>query len=230
MYVREQIKMGWSPEQISGRIKKDKPGLKTNYESIYQYIYKVEQNLIGCLARRHRRRKKRGLKKERRIGKIPDRVSIEDRPKIVDERSEFGHWEIDTVVSRESKACLMVAVERKSRFMIIRKLNDKSTKEMMDKAIEFFKTLPENMRKTITFDNGTENAGHMRLKDELNMDTYFCRPYHSWEKGTVENSIGLIRRQCPKKTNFAYVSIEELDKLEKQINNRPRKCLNYMTP
>jgi len=86
------------------------------------------------------------------------------------------------------------------------------------------------MRKTITFDNGTENAGHMRLKTELGINTYFCNPYHSWEKGTVENMIGLIRRKFPKSTNFSTVNNEKLKELEVQLNNRPRKCLNYMTP
>ncbi|MDV0446412.1 hypothetical protein MsAg5_02450 [Methanosarcinaceae archaeon Ag5] len=100
---------------------------------------------------------------------------------------------------------------------------------MMDKALESLKQLPAEFRKTITFDNGTENAGHELLIKELDIETYFCHPYHSWEKGTVENTISLIRRYYPKTTNFSKVSWEELKNLENRLNNRPRKCLNFMT-
>ncbi|MDR2944787.1 MAG: IS30 family transposase [Methanosarcinales archaeon] len=142
----------------------DKTGLKTNYKSIYQYIYKDKKDLIRFLPRRHRVRKKRGLKTQNRVGKILDRTSIENRPEIVNERSRFGDWEIDTMGSRKAKQCVQVIVEKKSRFVIISLLQDKSTKEMMDKAVESLKMFPKDMRKTITFDNGTENTGHMKLR------------------------------------------------------------------
>jgi len=228
-YVHEKITIGWSPEQIAGRIQTDRPGLKTNYESIYLYIYKNCPDLIQYLPKRHRKRKKRGMKNTNRVGKILNRVSIEERPEIVNLRSRIGDLEIDTLGSRKSKQCVQVIVDRKTRYTIINLLKDKSTNEMMNKAIESLEKMSPEMRKTITFDNGTENAGHQRLKEELGMETYFCNPYHSWEKGTVENTIGIVRRTFPKSTNFSNVKEEELKKLENQMNNRPRKCLNFMT-
>jgi IS30 family transposase len=227
-YVHDKIKNGWSPEQIAGRIQLDYPGIKINHESIYLYIYKERTDLIQYLPRRHRRRKKRGLKVKNRVGKIPNRISIDERPEIVNARIRTGDLEIDTMGSRKAKQCLQVIVDRKTRYTHINLLKDKSANEMMDKAIESLETMPSEFKRTVTFDNGTENTAHMRLK-ELGIDTFFCHPYHSWEKGTVENTIGLIRRVLPKSTNLSKVSKEQVKELEKKLNNRPRKCLNFMT-
>jgi len=227
-YVLDKMKIGWSPEQIAGRIQYEYPEHKTNYESIYQYIYNDRTDLIQYLPKRHRKRKKRGLKVKNRVGKILNRVSIDERPEIVNRRTRTGDLEIDTVGSRKAKQCLQVIVDRVTHYVTINLLKDKSANEMMDKAIEKLKTLPAEFRRTITFDNGTENAAHMRLMG-LGIDTYFCHPYHSWEKGTVENTIGIIRRVFPKSTNFSKVSSEQVKELENKLNNRPRKCLNFMT-
>lgn len=228
-YVHKMLLIGWSPEQIAGRIGIDHPGLKTNYESIYLYIYNERTDLIQYLPKRHRKRKKRGLKVKNRVGKILHRIPIDERPEIVNTRSRVGDLEIDTLGSRKSKKCVQVIVDRKTHYTHINLLENKSTEEMMNKAIKSLKKLPPEFRRTITFDNGTENAGHIRLKNELEIETYFCHPYHSWEKGTVENTIGIIRRVFPKSTNFSNVTNEELKDLEKKLNNRPRKCLNFMT-
>lgn len=227
-YVEDKIRLGWSPEQIAGRINLEYPKLKTNYESIYLYIYNERNDLIKHLPKKHRKRMKRGLKNKNRIGKIPFRISIDDRPEIVNERIRIGDWEIDTVGSRKSKKCLQVMVERVTRYTIINFLDNKSTTEMMDKAIQSLKKFPAELRKTMTFDNGTENAAHTRLH-KLGFETFFCHPYHSWEKGTVENTNGIIRRFFPKSTNFSAITIEEVKSVEYRINNRPRKCLNFMT-
>jgi len=227
-YVLDKITIGWSPEQIAGRIQLEYPELKTNYESIYQYIYNEKTDLIPLLPKRHRKRKKRGLKIKNRVGKIPNRISIDERPEIVNKRIRTGDLEIDTLGSRKSKQCLQVITDRMTHYTMINLLKDKSADEMMDKAIKRLEKMPAEFRRTITFDNGTENAAHMKLKD-LGMETYFCHPYHSWEKGTVENTIGLVRRVFPKSTNFSTVSNEQVKKLEKLLNNRPRKCLNFMT-
>jgi IS30 family transposase len=227
-YVHDKIKIGWSPEQIAGRIQLEYPDLKTNYESIYQYIYNDRIDLIPYLPKRHRKRKKRGLKVKNRVGKIPNRISIDERPEIVNKRIRTGDLEIDTMGSRKAKQCLQVIVDRKTHYTNINILKDKSANEMMDKAIESLGKMPAEFKRTITFDNGTENAAHMRLK-EIGIETYFCHPYHSWEKGTVENTIGLIRRVFPKSTNLSRVSKEQVKKLENELNNRPRKCLNFRT-
>ena len=159
---------------------------------------------------------------------ILNRISIDERPEIVNKRIRPGDLEIDAVISKGSKHCLQVIVDRVTRHVTINQLKDKSANEMMDKAIESLKKMPEEFRKTITFDNGSENAAHMRLAG-LGIDTYFCHPYHSWEKGSVENIIGIIRRYLPKGTNFSKISNEQIKELERLLNNRPRKCLNFMT-
>ncbi|MCL2550296.1 MAG: IS30 family transposase [Methanimicrococcus sp.] len=226
-YVHDKIKIGWSPEQIVGRIRLEH-SLKTNHESIYQYIYNEKTDMIQYLPKRHRKRKKRGLKVKNRVGKIPNRISITERPEIVNRRIRIGDLEIDTMGSRKAKECLQVIVDRVTHYTTINLLKDKSTGEMMDNAIKSLEKMPSEFKRTITFDNGTENAAHERLR-ELGIETYFCHPYHSWEKGTVENTIGLIRRVFPKSTNFSRVSNEQIKELENKLNNRPRKCLNFMT-
>ncbi|WNY25207.1 IS30 family transposase IS4351 [Methanolapillus millepedarum] len=209
-YAHDKIRLGWSPEQIAGRINIDLPGKQTNYETIYLHLYQERTDLIQYLPKRHRKRKKRGLKIKNRVGKIPDRISIDERPEVVNERSRAGDLEIDTVWSRRSSACLQVIVDRVTHFTWINLLKDKSAMEMVDKAIQCLKDLPPELRRTITFDNGTENAAHRKLKEILDIDTYFCHPYHSWEKGTVENTIGIIRRIFPKSTDFSKVTVEQI--------------------
>jgi len=155
---------------------------------------------------------------------------IDQRPDEVATRNTFGHWEADTVVSRESKAALMVVQERKSRLTLIRKLIRKTAKEMCKAVNRCLAQKPESMKKIITFDNGAENAEHEKISECLNVDTYFCNPYHSWKKGSVENAIGLIRAYLPKKTDFKKISVDEIKLIEHLLNTRPRKCLGFKTP
>ena len=140
-----------------------------------------------------------------------------------------GHWEADTAVSRKSSAVLIICTERSSRLVRLRIARNKSAEAMKEGVVHLlgpFKPLV----KTITFDNGTENAQHYEIGDTLEADTYFCYPYHSWEKGTVENTIGIIRRFYPKGTDWSNVSQEEIKELERYLNCRPRKCLQFKTP
>jgi IS30 family transposase len=152
------------------------------------------------------------------------------RPKETEERKVVGHWEGDTVVSRKSLAALQVLVERKSRYVQLTKLRRKTAGKMKSAVILRLSTLPAGARKTLTLDNGSENTEHREITRALGTKTYFCAPFHSWEKGTVENSIGLVRRFFPKKTDFSIVSDYQVKKVETLLNNRPRKCLNYATP
>ncbi|RKY01913.1 MAG: IS30 family transposase [Spirochaetes bacterium] len=229
-YVEEKLEEYWSPEQIAGRIGIDKPGLKTNYESIYQFIYRHKRGYINKLRRGHRVRRERGSARNKRYIKVQGRIMIDERPASVNERKDLGHWEADTMVSRQSKAAIQVIVERVSRYTEISKLRAKTAIEMKNKLIEKLADKPKKLRKTITFDNGTENADHEIVAKELGVNTYFCHPYHSWEKGSVENTIGLIRQYLPKKSNFLEVSEDYIIEIENRLNNRPRKCLGYMTP
>lgn len=229
-YVELKLKLGWSPELIAGRIELEIPGAKINYESIYLYIYNDKPSLIKYLARSHRKRKKRGLKKERRTTKIPNRISINERPSIINNRKRIGDWEADTMVSRQCSSALVVLRERKSHYTLIAKISSKRAKETCLAIVNKLAKLPKKLLKSMTFDNGTENVLHETIAEKLGLKTYFCNPYHSWEKGSVENTNGLIRRHLPKKTDFSLISHGEVKKVELWLNHRPRKALGFLTP
>ena len=155
---------------------------------------------------------------------------IDKRPGEIATREEPGHWEADTAVSRQSKGAICAAVERKSRYLIGKKMNAKTAKEMDNALVTSLEKLPKHLCLTITYDNGTENANHEKTNEALNTKSFFCNAYHSWEKGSIENRIGMIRRVYPKKTDWGLISQEELDIVVKQVNTRPMKCLGFKTP
>lgn len=229
-YVTDKIKLGWSPEQASGRLPIDFPGQRICPEAIYQYIYAESPDLIPYLARSHRKRFPRGHSRKHRRSHIPGRTPIDERPPDVASRDTMGHWEGDTMVSRKSKAALQVLVERKSRFARLTRLNRKTADEMTNAVISRLGVLPADARQTITFDNGSENTGHLDITCAIGTRAYFCAPFHSYEKGTVENTAGVLRRHFPKKTDFGLVTDEQVASVELLLNSRPRKCLKYATP
>lgn len=229
-YVEDNLKRHWSPEQISGRLRIDYPDYKISHEAIYQYIYEDRPELKVYLARNHRTRRKRAVHKTAKVGKIPQRIGIENRPKEANHRLELGHWEGDSAVSRQSSTALMVLTERRTRFTRLKKISHNRAEEFSRAVIHSLTGLDTSLRKTITYDNGSENMLHQEVNRELKMESYFCTPYHSWEKGTVENTVGLVRRFLPKKTDFANVPDDQIIYFEQLINSRPRKCLNYLTP
>jgi len=233
-YVVTKIMKGWSPEQISGHLPIDHPGFSISHEAIYQFIYhpeaRRERDLVPYLARSHRKRKKRGQSKKHSRSHIPNRVSINERPEHIEQRHEPGHWEADTAVSRQSKAALVVATERMSHLVRIGKLEQKKAADFRKAFNRRLSQYPQHMRRSVTYDNGSENVEHELINVVLGTVSYFCNPYHSWERGTVENSIGLVRRYLPKKTDFAIIPKEQVKRIETDLNNRPRKCLNYQTP
>lgn len=233
-YVKEKLIIGWSPELISGRWSNDHPKSCISHEAIYQFIYSKKQlkqeDLTVYLTRSHRKRQKRGHSNKHRQSHIPERISIENRPKYIEKRHQSGHWETDTMVSRQSLDSLAVLLERKSRIIHIKKIKQKSSK-LFSNAIEAkLKPYSPSLKRTITYDNGSENVEHMKTNKKLGTKSYFCNPYHSWEKGSVENAVGLVRRFLPKKTDFATVSPQQIKQIESLLNNRPRKCLDYKTP
>ena len=229
-YVEKNLKKEWTPELIAGKLPLDKPGFKTNHESIYLWIYKDRRDLIKYLPRAHRNRQKRSSIKNKRCIRVPDRTMIEHRDPLIETRNEAGHWETDTAVSRQSKAAITATVERKTRYLIAKKIKGKTAKDMHNAVVKSLKKLPQKLRKTITYDNGTENANHKLTDEILKTKAYFCNPYHSWEKGSIENRIGMIRRYFPKKTNWSLITQKQIDKVVKKINTRPMKCLGFKTP
>ena len=230
-YVLKKLRSGWSPEQIAGRLKlkkPDNPYWNISYECIYQFIYTKENKhkaLWEYLPRKQKKRRKKYGRKAHR-SRIPDRVSIHNRPKEVESRSVFGHWEGDSIEGRAHKGGIHTEVERKTRFIMAKFIKDLTAGETVNKASQMFSDLPKKAKKSITLDNGKEFTKHK----QFNIPTYFCDPYSSWQRGTNENSNGLIRRYLPKKTNLAKVTQAELDDIIKELNNRPRKCLGYRTP
>lgn len=229
-YVMRKIRMGWSPELIAGRLKKLHPECSISHEAIYQWIYEDARHLIPHLVRAHRRRKRRGYSRRHKKTHIPERTSIKERPLQIQERLQAGHWETDTAVSRQSLAALQVSVERRTRLTKLARLDAKGAHPMSTALTRRLKRLPSWFLLSITYDNGSENTEHLRTNKILGTRSYFCEPYHSWEKGTVENTIGLVRRRFPKKMDFAKVSKSKIIATERWLNNRPRKCLGYSTP
>ena len=229
-FIQEQLKSGYSPEIIAVKAFEKNERWKTNYETIYQWIYNERKDLIPFLTKSHRIRRKRGSAKQKRCPKIPNRTTIEKRPDYVNLRCDIGHWEIDTAISRKSKAAIMVLVERKTRYVIIKKLQAKTAYFMHNTAVKSLKDYPVKIRQSITYDNGTENTLHELTNKALGTKSYFCNPYHSWEKGTVENIIGIIRRFYPKKTDWKNITQWDLNKVARFINNRPMKLLGFKTP
>lgn len=229
-YVQWRIKGGWSPEQIAGRLKQQNAKIGISHEAIYQWIYEDATHLIPFLVRAYKKRQRRGY--SRRHGKthIPDRIPIALRPKSVEERKEPGHWEADTMVHKQGKTAIQAAVERVTRFTKLAKLPRKNAREMRTSLNRRLCHFPPSLLRSITYDNGPENTDHMLVNEVLGTRSYFCAPFHSWEKGTVENTIGVVRRFLPKKTNFAYVHEDKIKYIENWLNSRPMKCLNYRTP
>ncbi len=229
-YVGQRLAAGWSPELIAGRMARCWPGEQISHEAIYGWIYAEARTHIAHLVRSHRKRQRRGYSRKHTKPHIPNRMAIAERPAVVETRRQMGHWEADTVVSRQSTAALQVLVERKARYTKIGKLQSRSARRMRIGMNRMLSRYPAAVLKTLTYDNGTENTEHLRVNAVLGTRSYFCTPFHSWEKGTVENTIGLVRRWLPKKTDFATVSHRQVKTIERWLNHRPRKCLNYKTP
>ncbi len=228
-YVNQKLHIGWTPELIAGRLREFKPDNYVCHESIYQYIYIDAPQLIECLARKHKKRRTKypyRIKGER----IKNRVPMSQRPDDVDTRETLGHWESDSVVGGDRKSGLNVVVERASRLVNISLMKNKTAKETKKVLLRRLSNHPEELVQSITYDNGTENVLHEEINKKLEAQSYFCAPYHSWEKGSVEQVNGLIRRFFPKGTNFNNVTTTDINRVEKLLNNRPRKCLNYLTP
>jgi IS30 family transposase len=233
-YIREKLKLDWSPEIIAGRLSQDHPRLHISHEAIYQYLYdrrtKDRKELVLLLRRKHRLRKFRGIGRKVRKTKIPNRVAIEDRPKEVASRRTYGHWEGDTMESQKSPPVLNSLTERKSRLLLLTKLERKAAGETKKAVVRRLAGFPPSFRKTITLDNGTENTLHEEITRETGARCFFAKPYASWQRGTNEQTNGLVRQYLPRGTDFRNISDEEIAAVEAKINNRPRKCLKYRTP
>lgn len=231
------VELRWSPEQISNRLKKESKSTRwrVSHETIYQYIYSIEDSIerkIWIKSLRRKKSKRGPCKAQRgRQSKIPNRVSIHKRPKEILDRIEAGHWEGDTIVGIGHQSAIGTLVERTSRMTFIVNLADGKTSEQVVKAFEKrLGVLPIHLRRTLTYDNGTEMSSHELLSNSLGIKVYFCDPGCPGQRGTNENTNGLVRDFFPKNTDFSKVSEEELLYVEKLLNERPRKILGYESP
>lgn len=240
LYVREHLRLGWSPEMIAGRLSIDMPGQTIVAETIYQYIYGKgkKYRLQEYLTRSHKKRRiKTGRSVHKSKSRIPHTIMIEKRPTRANNRSQSGHFETDLMEGpRGTSAVLSVSVERKSRYTLIAKAENKKSKtvqKVLQNYLKPLQSLSKSMKpivRSVTSDNGLENTRHKETSGYLKINWYFCNPYHSWEKGSVENRIGVIRRFIPKGIPLHTYTDEEIRNLENMINSRPMKCLGFRTP
>jgi IS30 family transposase len=228
-YVYTHLRERWSPEIISGRLPIDHPNFSISHETIYRFIYAKDPSLIPYLARRRSRRRQKYSRKPQSLP-IPNRVSIDQRPLTINQRLQFGHWESDSMVSRSNRTSFHVLLERKSRYIKISKIPANNSMVVASTIVSRLFDNPSFARRSITYDNGPENYLHSHVNYSLNSQSFFCHPYNSWQKGSVENVIGLIRRFVPKKSDLQKVSSSDVSTIEYLLNSRPRKCLNYKTP
>jgi len=237
LFVREHLRSPffWSPEIIAGRLKREsKCRLTISSEAIYQYIYSKKSRKYKLWQYLVSGRKKRMLKNGRKIrnnGKAPNAVSIDKRPLFINKRKQPGHWETDNMEGpKSSKSALSVSIERSFRYTKLTKIPNQTMSEKSNAVISDIRSLPEILKRTITMDNGTENYAHQQIAIQLGVKTFFCHAYTSYEKGSVERRIKDIRRFIPKGTPLKIISKSKIQCLEDWLNNKPMKCLNYMTP
>ncbi len=234
-HVRKKLKLCWSPEQIAGRLEIDHPDasqMRVSPLTVYSWVRRDKADggdLYTYLRQGHRKRRKKSGSDDKR-GQIPDRRPISERPDVVDTRGRFGDWEGDSVVGKSHGSFIATHVERKSRYLLSGKMKDKSAGSMNETTRRLFRKIPKSKRQTMTVDNGKEFAGFKEMEKTVGLCCYFADPYSSYQRGTNENTNGLLRQFFPKGTDFKKVTDGELDKAVALINNRPRKCLNYRTP
>jgi IS30 family transposase len=229
--VEEKLLEQWSPEQISGWLRaiKKRP---LSHERIYQHVWKDKRqggDLYQHLRSQGKKYQKRGSNGKRSRGQIINRVSIDDRPKVIDDKKRVGDWEIDTLIGKGHSGALVTIVERKTLYTLIARVNGKRADWVTQATVQLLKPFAERTH-SITADNGKEFSYHEQISQKLDTAFYFAHPYSSWERGANENMNGLIRQYFPKKTDFKTVTDEEVYNVMEKLNNRPRKTLGFRTP
>lgn len=223
--------MGWSPEQIAGRLRRDGSEHTVSHETIYRFIYrrKIRAEKLHIYLPRSKAKRGRRYYKCRR-NPLPNKRSIHDRPAQVDRRQEFGHWEGDLMQFRTQRGNLLTLCERKTRFTLTACLQSKTAEETTEAIKDSLRRLPKLALKTITFDNGGEFSRFSELEKSLKVKNYFCDPHSPWQRGTIENTNGLLRRDMPRKTLIDNYSENDIIDITWALNSTPRKCLGFKTP
>ena len=226
--VDEALAMGWSAEQTAGRLNLSLATSPISFNAIYRYIARLKERgsqTVDKFLRCPRKRRKKHISPVGPLGK----KSISERSQAAAFRQEAGHWEGDTIVSSPGRPAILVFVDRKTRYLLARKINTTGSDIITKQTVTAFQKAGKYNRKTITLDNGREFAGYREIERKLKVPVYFCNPHSPWERPTVENTNGLIR-QLTRKVNLTKLTQNGLQKLVRLINNRPRKCLNWLTP
>jgi IS30 family transposase len=229
-YVRERLRWRWSPDEIAGRLRDDfprDPQRRVSRQTIYRWIHR---HRAAAYWRRYLRRLGRVRRREEKRGQLPACVSIEGRPAVVDRRARYGDWEGDTVVGRGHRSGAVTLVDRKSGYLLMAKVSDRQAATVREAMVQLFQPLPLRLRKTLTLDNGKEFAEHQQLAAMTALDVYFAKPYSAWQRGTNENTNGLVRQFFPKGSDLAHVPAKNFEKAQHLLNNRPRRRLGYRTP
>lgn len=230
-YVTRRLKQGWSPEQIAGRMKREKKLFYACHETIYQYIYKSRSKKLYSYLTYKKACRGRRLGRKKGSGKYLHIRPISDRPSEVENRKNLGHWEADTIGFNTSKyENVSTLVERKARFTIMIKNTSRKSKEVMSRIKERVDRSPRKMWKTLTFDQGSEFADFRSIDRNTHCTTYFCQPHSPWQRGSNENMNGRIRRYLPRSIKIQRITQVMVDEVCKKLNNTPRKCLGFMTP
>jgi transposase, IS30 family len=236
-FVCKGLQSGFSPEQVAGRIKVLYPNdaiMSISHEAIYQHIYRHRQSIIGKkliqLLPYHHSKRRYNRKGGKNKIRIKEQINISQRPQHVELRLEVGHWEGDLMIGLGQKSAIGTIVERKTRYTFIIKLKNRKSETVTQQFAKYLNSMPKRILKSMTYDNGMEMANHKWLSNNTGMDIFFANPYSSWERGTNENTNGLIRRFFPKKTNFNTITNHQLKQAQNALNNRPRKILGYKTP
>jgi len=236
--VQTKLRLRWSPEQISSWLEAQyaDPAMHVSHETMYVALYvlprgTLRKELQKCMRLRHKKRRKRGkvLSHDRR-GQIPDLVQIHDRPAEVEGREIAGHWEGDLLIGRGKKSAIGTLVERKTRYLLLCKLSAPRAEETWRKFAQRFNALPEALRKSLTYDRGMEMSLHHKFTEKTKAKVYFCDPQSPWQRGTNENTNGLLRQFFPKGMDFRTLTTKELRTVEELMNGRPRKVLGFCTP
>lgn len=230
-YVIYKLKMYWSPEQIAGRWNKERRGQKIGKDTIYKFVYEKRKDLIKYLRRqKNKYRARYGTRIREKQREEERKRRIDQRPEIINLRLRVGDWEGDTIRGQGKSGYLITNVERKSGYLFAGRVDRASVENINEFTIKKFQLLPRNKRLSITYDNGSEFSGFDIIEEQTKMTVYFANAYHSWERGTNENTNGLLQQFFPKKSRFDNITKERLNEVVKLINNRPRKRLKYLTP
>ena len=229
-YVRERLRLRWSPDEIAGRSREDfacDPHRHVSRQTIYTWIH---THRAATYWRRYLRRLGRVRRREEKRGQLPACVSIEGRPAVVDRRTRYGDWEGDTVVGRGHRSGAVTLVDRKSGYLLMGKVCNRQAATVREAMVQLFQPLPLRLRKTLTLDNGKKFAEHEQLAATTALDVYFAKPYCAWQRGTNENTNGLVRQFFPKGSDLAHVPTKQFERVQHLLNNRPRRRLGYRTP